>query len=66
MIALKKGEVTDTPVKSQFGFHVIRLDDVRAAKIPPFEEVKPQIAEQLQQQKLQAYQQELRKKAKVQ
>jgi peptidyl-prolyl cis-trans isomerase C len=66
MVGLQKGQVTDTPVKSQFGYHVIRLDDVRPAKIPPFEEVKPQIAEQLQQQKLQAFQQELRKKAKVQ
>jgi peptidyl-prolyl cis-trans isomerase C len=66
MVALKKGQVTDTPVKSQFGYHVIRLDDVRDAKIPAFEEVKPQIAEQLQQQKLQAYQMDLRKKAKIQ
>jgi peptidyl-prolyl cis-trans isomerase C len=66
MVALQKGQVTETPVKTQFGYHVIKLEDVRAAKIPAFEEVKPQIAEQLQQQKLQAYQQELRKKAKVQ
>jgi peptidyl-prolyl cis-trans isomerase C len=66
MVALKKGEITETPVKTQFGFHVIKLEDVRAAKIPAFEEVKPQISEQLQQKKLQAYQQELRKKAKIQ
>lgn len=66
MIALQKGQVTDTPVKTQFGYHVIKLEDVRAAKVPAFEEVKPQIAETLQQQKLQAYQQELRKKAKIQ
>jgi peptidyl-prolyl cis-trans isomerase C len=66
MVALQKGQITETPVKTQFGYHVIKLEDVRAAKIPPFEEVKPQIAEQLQQRKLQAYQQELRKKAKVQ
>jgi len=66
MTGLQKGQVTETPVKTQFGYHVIRLDDVRAAKIPPFEEVKPQIAEQLQQQRLQAYQQQLRSKAKVQ
>lgn len=66
MIALQKGQVTETPVKTQFGYHVIKLEDVRAAKVPAFEEVKPQIAEQLQQQKLQAYQQELRKKAKIQ
>lgn len=66
MVALHKGQVTDTPVKTQFGYHVIKLEDVRAAKVPTFEEIKPQIAEQLQQQKLQAYQQELRKKAKIQ
>ena len=49
MIKLNKGQVTDAPVKSQFGFHVIRLDDVREAQLPKLEEVKPQIAQQLQQ-----------------
>ena len=44
---------------------MIRLDDVRAAKVPTLEEVKPQIAESLQQKKLQAFQQELRAKAKI-
>lgn len=66
MTALKKGEITETPVKTQFGYHVIRLDDTRPAKIPSLEEVKPQIAESLQQKKLQAFQQELRSKAKIQ
>jgi peptidyl-prolyl cis-trans isomerase C len=66
MVALQKGQFTETPVKTQFGYHVIKLEDVRPAKVPAFEEVKPQIAESLQQQKLQAYQQELRKKAKIQ
>ncbi|MFL9925230.1 peptidylprolyl isomerase [Herbaspirillum lusitanum] len=66
MVALKKGDITETPVKTQFGYHVIKLEDVRAAKVPTLEEVKPQIAEALQQKKLQAYQEELRKKAKVQ
>jgi len=66
MIALQKGQVTETPVKTQFGYHVIKLEDSRPAKVPSFEEVKPQIAESLQQQKLQAYQQELKKKAKIQ
>jgi peptidyl-prolyl cis-trans isomerase C len=66
MMALQKGQFTETPVKSQFGYHVIRLDDVRAAKLPSMEEVKPQITESLQQKKLQAYQEELRKKAKIQ
>lgn len=66
MVALKKGEFTETPVKTQYGYHVIKLEDVRAAKIPTLEEVKPQIAESLQQKKLQAFQQELHSKAKIQ
>ncbi|MBF8177312.1 MAG: peptidylprolyl isomerase [Burkholderiaceae bacterium] len=66
MVALKKGELSETPVKTQFGYHVIKLDDVRTAKIPTLEEVKPQIAESLQQKKLQAFQQQLRSKAKIQ
>ena len=65
MTSLQKGQLYDTPVKTQFGYHVIRLDDVRAAKIPTLEEVKPQIAEGLQQKKLQAFQQQLRSKAKI-
>jgi peptidyl-prolyl cis-trans isomerase C len=65
MTSLQKGQFTDTPVKTQFGYHVIKLDDVRAAKIPSLDEVKPQIAESLQQKKLQAFQQELRSKASV-
>lgn len=66
MTSLQKGQITETPVQTQFGYHVIKLEDSRPAKVPSFEEVKPQIAEQLQQQKLQAYQQELKKKAKIQ
>ncbi len=66
MVSLKKGELYDTPVKTQFGYHVIKLDDVRTAKIPTLEEVTPQIKEGLQQKKLQAFQQQLRAKAKIQ
>jgi peptidyl-prolyl cis-trans isomerase C len=66
MTSLKPGQFTETPVKTQFGYHVIKLEDSRPAKVPTFEEVKPQITESLQQQKLQAYQQELKKKAKIQ
>ena len=65
LLKLNKGQMTDTPVKSQFGYHVIRVDDIRNAQLPAFDEVKPQIAQQMQQQKLAAYQEELRKKAKV-
>lgn len=66
MVALEKGKITEAPVKSQFGFHVIRLDDTREAQMPKFDDVKPQIMQELQQRKLAAYQQEVRGKAKVQ
>jgi peptidyl-prolyl cis-trans isomerase C len=66
MIKLEKGQMTDAPVKSQFGFHIIRVDDVRQAKLPTFEELKPQIAQQMQQQKLAEFQKSLREKAKIQ
>ena len=65
LLKLNKGQLSDTPVKSQFGFHVIRVDDIRSAQLPVFDEVKPQIAQQMQQQKLAAFQEELRKKAKI-
>ncbi len=65
MVSLKKGETSAAPVKSQFGFHIIRLDDVREAQLPKLEDVKPQIAQQLQQQRMANFQQELRAKAKV-
>ncbi len=62
---LEKGKMTETPVKTQFGYHIIRLDDTREAQLPKFDEVKPQIAQQLTQQKLAKYQEDLRAKAKV-
>lgn len=65
MIKLEKGKMTDTPVKSQFGYHIIRLDDVRQAQLPPMDQVKPQIAQQLGQQKLTSFQKEMRDKAKI-
>ncbi len=65
LIKLKKGQTTDTPVKTQFGWHVIRLEDVREAQLPKLEEVKPQIMQQLQQQKLAKFQEDLRGKAKI-
>ena len=65
MMALKKGQMTEAPVKTQFGYHIIRLDDMREAQLPKFEDVKPQIAQQLTQTKMNNYQQDLRSKAKV-
>jgi peptidyl-prolyl cis-trans isomerase C len=65
LVKLNKGQTTEAPVKTQFGWHVIRLDDVRQAQLPKLDEVKPQIAQQLQQQKLAKFQEDLRGKAKV-
>ena len=66
MVKLEKGQLTPEPVKTQFGYHVIRVDDVRTAEMPKFEEIKPQIAQQMGQQKLQEFQKGLRDKAKIQ
>lgn len=60
MARLKKGEMTETPVKTQFGWHVIRLDDTREAPFPAFDEVKAQLKQRLEQVKLQRFQEELR------
>lgn len=65
LTALSKGKLTDSPVKTQFGYHIIRLEDVREAQLPKYEDVKPQIAQQLQQQKIAKFQEDLRAKAKV-
>jgi len=66
MTKLQKGQYTETPVQTQFGWHVIRLEDVRDTQFPPLEQVAPQIRESLQQQKAQAFVQNLTKNAKIQ
>jgi peptidyl-prolyl cis-trans isomerase C len=65
LLSLKKGTYTKEPVKSQFGWHIIKLDDVRDLKVPSFEELKPQIQQRMQQQSIQDYIAELRSKAKI-
>jgi peptidyl-prolyl cis-trans isomerase C len=62
---LKKGQLTDTPVQTQFGWHVIRVDDERAMKFPPIEEVKPQIQQGLQRQAIEKQITDMRAKAKI-
>ena len=66
MKKLEKGQMTEVPVKTQFGWHVIRLDDVRDAKAPPLDQVKPQIQQELERRRIQDLQKELRAKAKIQ
>ena len=65
MVALKKGEITETPVKSQFGYHIIKLEETREAQFPPLAEVKPQIQQRLSQIKLSQFRDELKSKAKT-
>lgn len=68
---LQKGQITQTPVKTEFGYHVIRLDDVRDRQIPTFEQAKPRVIEIImqdqkwQQAKFKAMLDDLRGKAKV-
>ncbi len=65
MAALKKGEVTAAPVKTQFGWHIIKLEDVREAQFPSFDEVKGQLMQRAAQVKLQEFQDKLRKAART-
>lgn len=65
LMKLKKGGMTDAPIKTAFGWHVIKLDDVRPMKVPPFEEVKQNIQQRILQREFAATVQELRSKAKV-
>jgi peptidyl-prolyl cis-trans isomerase C len=62
---LKKGEMTQEPVQTQFGWHVIKLDDTREVAPPPFEQVKQQVTTGIMQKKLTAYVDGLKKTAKI-
>jgi peptidyl-prolyl cis-trans isomerase C len=64
--ALQKDTYTATPVKTQFGFHVIKLDDSRPAVVPALETVEKQIRESLMQKRLQTFQQGLRARSTIQ
>jgi peptidyl-prolyl cis-trans isomerase C len=66
MTKLEKGKMTEEPVKSEYGYHVIRVDDVREAKPPAFEQVKPQIAQDMQRRKIAEFARELKEKSKIQ
>ncbi|MGY0194926.1 peptidylprolyl isomerase [Leptothrix sp. BB-4] len=65
MVALAKGGYTQEPVRSQFGFHVILLEDVREAQFPSLDEVKGQLQQRLQQAKIGKFREDLRSKAKT-
>jgi len=61
----KKGEISPAPVKTDFGYHIIRVDDVRPLKVPEFKDLKEQFKQRAQQQQIQKLVADLRAKAKV-
>ncbi len=65
MVKLEKGKYTETPVQSQFGWHVIQLDDVRPTKFPDFNEIKPGLQQRMQEAMFEKAVADLRAKAKV-
>jgi peptidyl-prolyl cis-trans isomerase C len=65
VVKLEKGQYTDTPVQTQFGWHVIRLDDTRPAQYPEFDEVKDQLKQSMQQPELQKMVKAMRDKAMI-
>ena len=65
VVALKKGETTTAPVQSDFGWHVIRLDDTRETTPPPFDTVKDRLVQIVEAKKFKSYQDDLLKTAKV-
>lgn len=62
---LKKGQLADKPVQTQFGWHIIEVEDARPVEFPPLDQVRPQLEEMLRQQALSDYQKELRAKATI-
>jgi peptidyl-prolyl cis-trans isomerase C len=65
LVTLDKGKTTETAVQSQFGWHIIRVDDVRTASFPPFDQVRPQLQEVAQRDRIDKLLAELRSKAKI-
>ncbi len=65
LASMEKGSVTQTPVQTQFGWHVIKLEDKRAQQPPAFDEVQKKLMSQEQRKSLAAYVKELSDKAKI-
>ena len=65
MVKLEKGKMTDAPVRTRFGYHVIQLDDVRQVSFPKIEQVRPQLQQGLINQRIEALLRDLRAKAKI-
>ncbi|HEU4603908.1 MAG TPA: peptidylprolyl isomerase [Steroidobacteraceae bacterium] len=65
VVALKPGQMTDEPVQSQFGWHIIKLEESRASSPPAFDDVKDRVRQMVQRKRVQTYLEELRKNAKI-
>ena len=65
VVKLEKGKITEEPVKTQFGYHVILLDDSRPKQIQPLDQIKTELAQQVQQQNLKKLFDDLKAKAKI-
>ena len=66
MVGLQKGQMTETPVQSPYGFHIIRVDDIRPFQLPPLDsKLAQQISQRIEQNKIQAFREDLRKKAVI-
>lgn len=62
---LSKGQVTATPVKTDFGYHVIQLEDVKEESLPPLDTIRPQLTQRVQGQMVESYIQSLKAKAQI-
>ena len=65
MVGLKKGQFTETPVHTEFGYHIIKLEDTRDAHLPSFDELKPRLTQMVQQKQVEEYRKSLRAKAVI-
>lgn len=65
MVKLAKGQVSATPVKTQFGFHIIKLNDIKVEAAPPLEQLRPQLEQRIQSQRIEQYIKSLKDKAQV-
>ena len=65
VVALKPGEYTHAPVQTQYGWHIIKLEETRDMALPAFDQVKPRVEQMVQGKKFKAYVDDLMKTAKV-
>ncbi len=65
VVAMEPGQVTTAPVETQFGWHVIKMEEKRDVKLPEMENMKPQLKRQLEQSKMLEYMQTLRAAAEI-